>query len=78
MTTSKKKTPEMKRLLTITSKVDGFRRCGVAHPGKPTTYDMDSPEFPFSGDQLEVLAHEPMLIIHAQEVPGTDEQETDA
>jgi len=45
--------------IVITSKRDGFRRCGVAHPGKPTYYPDDF----FTDVQLEALEKEPQLIL---------------
>jgi hypothetical protein len=46
-------------MITITSKQDMFRRCGIAHPARPTEYPDDA----FSPDQLEILRAEPMLTI---------------
>ncbi|MFW9266506.1 HI1506-related protein [Pseudomonas sp. NR3] len=45
--------------IVITSKRDGFRRCGIAHPSTPTNYADDF----FTEDQLEALSKEPQLII---------------
>lgn len=45
--------------IVITSKRDGFRRCGIAHPGKPTYYPDDF----FTDEQLEALGKEPQLIL---------------
>ena len=45
--------------IVITSKRDGFRRCGVTHPGKPTYYPDDF----FTHEQLEALDKEPQLIL---------------
>jgi hypothetical protein len=44
-------------MLIITSKKDGFRRCGIAHPARPTEY----PDTAFSGVELALLRAEPML-----------------
>lgn len=44
-------------MIRISSKQDGFRRCGVAHPRQATEY----PDKHFSRDQLEILQAEPML-----------------
>jgi len=44
-------------MLIITSKKDGFRRCGIAHPARPTGY----PDTAFSGVELALLLDEPML-----------------
>ena len=45
--------------ITITSKRDGFRRCGMAHPATPTTHDADT----FTDEQLQELKDEPMLVV---------------
>jgi hypothetical protein len=44
-------------MITITSKKNKFRRCGVAHPAAPTHY----PDGAFSEQQLAALRAEPML-----------------
>jgi hypothetical protein len=44
-------------MLIITSKKDGFRRCGIAHPARPTGY----PDTAFSGVERALLRAEPML-----------------
>lgn len=46
-------------MITIQSKVGGFRRAGVVHPAEPTEY----PDNHFSKKQLKMLKKEPMLII---------------
>ncbi|MFJ5428573.1 HI1506-related protein [Pectobacterium actinidiae] len=43
----------------ITARVDGFRRCGMAHSAKTQTY----PDDHFSVAQLAVLENEPQLIV---------------
>ena len=45
--------------IVITSKRDGFRRCGIAHPSRPTPY----PDDYFTEEQLEALSKEPQLIL---------------
>lgn len=45
--------------IVITSKRDGFRRCGIAHPSTPTSYADDF----FTDEQLEALSKEPQLIL---------------
>lgn len=45
--------------IVIIAKRDGFRRCGIAHPGKPTSYPDDF----FSDEQLEALRKEPQLVL---------------
>ena len=46
-------------MITIASKKDGFRRCGVAHPKKETGYPNDH----FTEDELAILRLEPMLTV---------------
>ncbi|GKW40699.1 HI1506-related protein [Pectobacterium odoriferum] len=43
----------------ITARVDGFRRCGMAHSAKSQTY----PDDYFTASQLAVLESEPQLIV---------------
>ncbi|WP_085211635.1 HI1506-related protein [Methylomagnum ishizawai] len=45
--------------IRITSKRDGFRRCGVAHPATPTEYPADR----FTNEQIARLRAEPMLFV---------------
>jgi len=45
--------------IRITSKKEGFRRCGIAHSQKPTIY----PDGRFSEKELGILEAEPMLIV---------------
>lgn len=45
--------------IRITSKKDGFWRCGVQHFTTPTVY----PDDRFTPDQLEQLKADPMLIV---------------
>ena len=46
-------------MIIITSKKDGFRRAGIAHPAQTTEY----PDGFFSDEQLELLRQEPMLYV---------------
>lgn len=46
-------------MITITSKTDGFRRCGVAHSAAATQHPNDR----FTKEQLETLINEPELIV---------------
>lgn len=50
-------------MITITSKQRGFRRCGIAHPDQPTTYDDDK----FTRDELAILQAEQMLTVVVSE-----------
>lgn len=45
--------------ITITARRDGFRRCGRAHPARPTTY----PDNFWTSEQIAALKAEPMLIV---------------
>jgi hypothetical protein len=44
-------------MVRITSKKDGFMRCGIAHKNSPTDY----PDKFFTKDQLQALQADPML-----------------
>lgn len=46
-------------MIIITSKKEGFRRCGVAHAATPTEY----PDGRFTPEQIEALHNEPMLVV---------------
>jgi len=50
-------------MVIITSKQDGFRRCGVAHPSGPAEY----PNGTFTDEQLQQLQDEPMLLVEVVE-----------
>lgn len=52
-------------VIRITSKRDGFRRCGVEHPSRPVEY----PDDRFTQEELERLKNEPMLIVEVIEEP---------
>lgn len=52
--------------IRITSKKEGFRRCGIAHSEKPAVY----PDDRFSAEELEMLEAEPMLIV--ERIAGED------
>ncbi|NMY21137.1 HI1506-related protein [Pseudomonas sp. WS 5410] len=45
--------------IVITSKRDGFRRCGIAHSSQPTPYPDDF----FTEEQLKALSKEPQLVL---------------
>lgn len=45
--------------IRITSRVDGFRRAGVAHSIAPTEYEASA----FNAEQLAALQAEPNLIV---------------
>jgi hypothetical protein len=45
--------------VTITSKKDGFRRCGAAHGKVPVTY----PDGRWSAGDLKVMRAEPLLSV---------------
>lgn len=46
-------------MIKITSKRDGFRRCGIPHPKGPTEYHDER----FSKKELKILKDEPMLSV---------------
>jgi triosephosphate isomerase len=46
-------------MITIISKINGFRRCSVAHSAKPTDYDDDF----FTHEQLKQLHDDDMLVV---------------
>ena len=50
--------------IKITSKKDGFRRCGIAHPKEATEY----PDDRFTKEELTVLDAEKMLVVEI--IPG--------
>ena len=56
----------MTKLLRITSRREGFRRAGIAHPARPTDHPLDG----FTEAQIEVLKGEPMLIVEEVETAG--------
>ncbi|EOA1123933.1 TPA: HI1506-related protein [Escherichia coli] len=56
--------------ITITSKRDGFRRCGVAHRDVPVTW----PDGSFTDEQIAILRDEPALVVHLGTVSGDDDK----
>ena len=67
-------------MIRIKSKKDGFRRCGIAHPGVVTEY----PAGRFSAVELKVLKAEPILVVEivpdapANAVEAVAESEADS
>ena len=61
-------------MIKITSKQEGFRRCGIAHGCLETQYKDDF----FSDEQLEQLRKEPMLVVDwsENEPPSLNATET--
>jgi hypothetical protein len=53
-------------MIVITSKREGFRRCGVAHAARPVEW----PDSRWTGDELAVLIAEPMLTVEQVEDPA--------
>lgn len=45
--------------IRITSKKEGFRRCGVSHPASPVEF----PDGRFSEEELKTLKAEPILVV---------------
>lgn len=56
--------------ITITSKRDGFRRCGVAHRDVPVTW----PDGSFTEEQIAILRAEPALVVHTGAISGDDDK----
>jgi hypothetical protein len=52
-------------MIRITSKRDGFRRCGIAHSKAP----VDHPDNRFTEEEIGILQAEPMLTV---EIVGND------
>lgn len=52
-------------MIQITSKKEGFRRCGIAHSRTPTDYPVDH----FTLAELEILGSEPMLSVTVVDDP---------
>ena len=46
-------------MIRIASRIDGFRRCGMAHPTGP----VDHPDDRFTPDEIAVLEAEPALMV---------------
>jgi len=56
--------------MIITSKKEGFRRCGIAHSTKATVY----PDDRFTEGELKALRAEPMLTV---DIVEADEAKTE-
>ncbi|EOV5856876.1 TPA: HI1506-related protein [Klebsiella quasipneumoniae] len=56
--------------ITITSKRDGFRRCGVAHRDVPVTW----PDGSFTDEQIAILRAESALVVHIGALSGDDDK----
>ena len=52
-------------MIVITSKREGFRRCGVAHAARPVEW----PDERWTIDELDALLAEPMLTVEVVEDP---------
>ena len=53
-------------MIRITSKRDGFRRCGLSHSKAPADY----PDGRFTPEELAILKAEPMLLV--EEIPDPE------
>jgi len=60
-------------MIRITSKIDGFRRAGVAHSSRPSDY----PDGYFSDKQLAQLEAEPNLIVQHLANPAAADESDD-
>lgn len=56
-------------MIKITSKRDGFRRCGIAHSTAAVEYADDR----FTEKELEILQSEPMLVVVLVDYQGSGE-----
>lgn len=52
--------------IVITSLIDGFRRCGVAHPKSATEY----PPTKFKEEEIKILLQEPNLVVELLDDDG--------
>lgn len=57
-------------VIRITSKRDGFRRCGIEHPATAVDHPVDQ----FTKEQLKALKAEPMLVVSEEEITVEDEK----
>lgn len=64
----------MAKKLRIVSRVDGFRRGGLAHPAKETLYDLDA----FSNEQRQAIEAESNLIVDVVDVKDDKEPDGDS
>lgn len=55
-------------MIRITSKREGFRRCGIAHSKTPKEY----PDDKFTKEQLAALKAEPMLMVEEVKEQNTN------
>lgn len=53
-------------MIRISSKREGFRRCGIAHSKEPTEY----PDDRFTPAELKALKAEPMLVVEEVKPKG--------
>lgn len=53
------------KVIRICAKRNGFRRAGIAHPDTPVEHPIKR----FTPEQMERLAHEPMLIVDILDRP---------
>lgn len=60
-------------MIRITSKQEGFRRCGMAHSAAPAEHADDT----FTTAQLKQLQTEPMLVVEIIKDKKTDGKKTD-
>ncbi|WP_141109671.1 HI1506-related protein [Escherichia albertii] len=64
----------MAKVIEITARRDGFRRCGVAHSATTKAWPADA----FTPEQLEVLKADPMLIVVERDTDQADNVQDDA
>jgi hypothetical protein len=61
-------------MIVITSKREGFRRCGLAHAARPVEW----PDERWTGDELAALLAEPMLTVEVVEDPPLEMERGEA
>lgn len=61
-------------MIRITSKKEGFRRCGVAHGAAPK----DWPDDRFSAAELQRLKAEPMLVVQVLPDPEPEAEDPES
>ncbi|MEL6477627.1 MAG: HI1506-related protein [Pseudomonadota bacterium] len=60
--------------ITITAKIDGWRRCGVVHTAKPRVWDAEA----FTEEEWTRIAADPRLVVVEGNVAGAEPADADA
>ncbi|MDI3259691.1 MAG: HI1506-related protein [Sinobacteraceae bacterium] len=61
----------MAKIVVITAKRNGYRRCGISHPDHAVEYPADK----FTAEQLKILKADPGLVVQEAEAPGVAESD---